>query len=303
MGKDKDLRFNLAFQANESGILLRDFLSAQDISKRTLTAVKYDGGKLQVNGVERDVRYVLQAGDIVKVYFPSEKTSIGLKGEEGELSIIFEDDVLLIVDKPPFQSTIPSFNHPNGTIANFVAGKFARERIPSTVHIVTRLDHNTSGLVCIAKNRHIHHLLGKQVQNSSFKRRYIAIVEGHFLSNYQLIDEAIGRKDGSIIERIVRQDGQEARTEVNVIERFNCNRQQLTKVALKLHTGRTHQIRVHMKWAGHPILGDDLYGGGRALITRQALHCESLQFNHPITKQPLTFEADLPLDMRGILSD
>ena len=302
MFKDDELRFRLEFLVNDDGILLRDFLSAQDISKRTLTAVKYEGGKLLVNDVERDVRHKLRSGDVVVVYFPPEETSIGLKGEEGELSIIFEDDALLIVDKPAYQSTIPSFNHPIGTIANMVAGKFAREHIPSTVHIVTRLDHNTSGLVCIAKNRHIHHLLGKQVQNSNFKRRYIAILEGHFLSDHQLIEKSIGRKDGSIIERIVREDGQEAQTEVKVMERFEKNRLKLTKVALKLHTGRTHQIRVHMKWAGHSILGDDLYGGSRTLIGRQALHCDSLQFNHPITKMPLAFQANLPLDIKEILS-
>ena len=278
------------------------YLSAQDISKRTLTAIKYNGGMLLVNGIERDVRHFLSKEDRVDVYFPPEEMSAGLKAEDGDLSVVFEDDVLLILNKPANQSTIPSFNHQSGTIANFVAGKFLNEQIPSTVHIVTRLDHNTSGLVCIAKNRHIHHLLGKQVSNSTFKRRYVAIVEGHFFPDQMLINEAIGRKDGSIIERIVRSDGQEARTEVQVIERFVKNRLKLTKIALKLHTGRTHQIRVHMKWAGHPILGDDLYGGSRTVISRQALHCESLQFNHPISNEPLTFKANLPLDIRKVFS-
>ncbi|WP_305849492.1 RluA family pseudouridine synthase [Sporosarcina sp. Marseille-Q4063] len=302
MVKNVDSRFHLSFNVNKDRVQLRDFLGAREISKRTLTAVKYNGGLLLVNGIERDVRHFLYKEDRVDVYFPPEETSAGLKAEEGNLSVVFEDDFLLILDKPARQSTIPSFNHRSGTIANFVAGKFLNEQIPSTVHIVTRLDHNTSGLVCIAKNRHIHHLLGKQVSNSTFKRSYTAIVEGHFFPDQMLINEAIGRKDGSIIERVVRGDGQEARTEVNVIERFVKNRQKLTKVALKLHTGRTHQIRVHMKWAGHPILGDDLYGGSRRLISRQALHCETLQFNHPISNEPLTFKAALPLDIKRILS-
>ncbi|WP_172370226.1 RluA family pseudouridine synthase [Sporosarcina jiandibaonis] len=302
MAKGKDLRFHLAFHVKEDGIRLRDFLSAHDISKRTLTAIKYNGGMLLVNGIERDVRNLLYKKDRVEVYFPPEETSAGLKAEDGDLSVVFEDDVLLIVDKPAYQGTIPSYNHQSGTIANFVAGKFVREQIPSTVHVVTRLDHNTSGLVCIAKNRHIHHLLGKQVNNSTFKRRYVAVVEGHFHSDQMLINEAIGRKDGSIIERVVRNDGQVARTEVQVIERFVKDRLKLTKIALELHTGRTHQIRVHMKWAGHPIHGDDLYGGSPTLISRQALHCESLQFNHPISNEPLFFKANLPLDINRILS-
>jgi 23S rRNA pseudouridine1911/1915/1917 synthase len=300
--KVNDLRFHLSFNVKEDGIQLRDFLGAQEISKRTLTAVKYNGGMLLVNGIERDVRHFLNKADRVDVYFPPEETSAGLKAEEGDLSVVFEDDFLLILDKPANQSTIPSFNHRSRTIANFVAGKFLSEQIPSTVHIVTRLDHNTSGLVCIAKNRHIHHLLGMQVSNSTFKRGYKAIVEGHVFPEQMMINEAIGRKDGSIIERIVRSDGQEARTEVHVIERFVKNRQKLTNIALKLHTGRTHQIRVHMKWAGHPIHGDDLYGGSQTLISRQALHCESLEFNHPISNKLLTFKAPLPLDIRRILS-
>ncbi len=296
------MRFHLSFNVTEDGIKLRDFLGAQQISKRTLTAVKYNGGTLLVNGIERDVRHILNSSDRIDVYFPPEETSDGLEAEEGDLALVFEDDFLLILDKPAHQSTMPSFNHRSRTIANFVARKFISEKIPSTVHIVTRLDHNTSGLVCIAKNRHIHHLLGNQVSNGTFKRGYAAIVEGHFFPDYIMINEAIGRKDGSIIERIVRSDGQKACTEVHVTDRFVINRQKLTKIELKLHTGRTHQIRVHMKWTGHPIHGDDLYGGSQSLISRQALHCESLQFKHPITNKSLTFTAPLPLDMKRILS-
>ncbi|WP_438316331.1 RluA family pseudouridine synthase [Sporosarcina sp. FA9] len=270
----------------------------KSISKRTLTATKYDGGKLLVNGIERDVRHPLHPGDEVEIQFPPEKISMGLAVEHGELDLVYEDDALIVVNKPAGQSTIPSRDHPSGTIANFLAGKFTRERVPSTVHIVTRLDRNTSGLICIARNRHIHHLLGQQMIHSDFFRRYEAIVEGHIMKDAFSIEEPIGREDGSIIKRVVREDGQYARTDVLVSERFHIKGRALSRVNLNLHTGRTHQIRVHMEWAGHPLVGDDLYGGDVLFISRQALHCTALMFTHPLSGELKVFESKVPKDMR-----
>lgn len=294
-------RFELSFIVEEESIL-RDFLATKEISKRTLTAVKYEGGQLLVNEVERDVRYELKIGDRVKVLFPPEKLSDGLVAEEGNLEILYEDAAVLLIEKPSGQSTIPSFGHRFGTIANFLAGKFKNEQIPATVHVVTRLDHHTSGLLCVAKNRHIHHLLSKQLTNEMFQRSYEAIVEGHIETDKFTINEPIGRKDGSIIERIVRQDGQYAKTNVCVLERFEVDGHPFTHVRLTLETGRTHQIRVHMKWLGHPLAGDDLYGGKRTYISRQALHCTSLSFLHPITKEDLLFKSTIGQDMQNMLS-
>ena len=297
----QDLRFRLSFSVDHDKIPLRAFLSEQNISKRTLIATKYEGGKLSVNGTERDVRHLLHRGDEVEILFPLEEVSAGLVVEDGDLAIVYEDDAILILDKPPGQSTIPSYNHQSGTLANFIAGKFDRESIPATIHVVTRLDHNTSGLVCIAKNRHIHHLFGTKLMKSSFQRQYTAVVEGHPKKDEFSLNGRIGRKEGSIIERIVREDGQEARTDVQVLSRTNKDGQDLTHVALVLHTGRTHQIRVHMQWAGHSIAGDDLYGGGQTFISRQALHCTLLEFNHPVTGVKQIFQSEIPDDMKRLL--
>lgn len=163
----KDMRFRLAFLVEEEGMLLREFLHSKGISKRTLTATKYDGGHLTVNGHEQNVRHRLQLGDEVAIIFPPEQPSEGLHPEDGPLDIVYEDEAILILNKPPGQSTIPSRDHPGGTVANYVAGKFVREGLPATVHVVTRLDKDTSGLICIAKNRHIHHLLSEQMVSSS----------------------------------------------------------------------------------------------------------------------------------------
>ncbi|MFC5604622.1 RluA family pseudouridine synthase [Sporosarcina koreensis] len=296
-------KFTLEYIVEQDRILLREFLHGHGISKRTLTAVKYDGGRLLVNGTEQTVRHMLTRGDTVTVHFPPEEPSAGLVPQTGKLEIVYEDEAILIIHKPAGQGTIPSRDQPNGTVANLVAGKFEAENVPSTVHVVTRLDTDTSGLVCMAKNRHIHHLLSEQMQMTGFKRRYIAIVEGYIEKDAFTIEQPIGRKDGSIIERTVRQDGQYARTDVQVLGRFERNGEPYTSVSLKLHTGRTHQIRVHMQWLGHPLVGDDLYGGSLKLIGRQALHCAAIGFVHPLTKEPLTFTSGLPVDMERLTAD
>lgn len=296
----KDLRFRLLFQVDEEGILLREFLYSKGISKRTLTATKYEGGQITVNGNEQNVRYRLQVGDEVMIIFPPEQPSEGLHPEDGSLDIIYEDEAILILNKSAGQSTIPSRDHPTGTVANFIAGKFFRDGLPTTVHVVTRLDKDTSGLICIAKNRHIHHLLSEQMIASGFHRQYVAIVEGRVLETRFTIEQPIGRKDGSIIERMVREDGQFARTDVEVLHHFEQDGQALTTIALVLHTGRTHQIRVHLKWVGYPLAGDDLYGGTLQWIGRQALHCAALRFTHPLTGADMQFTSNLPADMQQI---
>lgn len=299
--KITDKRFKMVFKVEENNLLLREFLNTKDISKRTLTATKFNGGRISVNGIERDVRCLLRVGDEVEVVFPPEQMSEGLLPQNGDLEVVYEDEAILILNKRPNQSTIPSLNHRVGTLANYVAGRFSRDNVPATVHVVTRLDYNTSGLLCIAKNRHIHHLLGLQMMSTKFHREYGAIVEGSIKHNEFSIAEKIGRKDGSIIERETRLDGQRAQTDVKVLKRFSNKEQELTQVALVLQTGRTHQIRVHMKSIGHPLAGDDLYGGGRSLIQRQALHCTLLQFHHPITGEKVVFTSEVPEDMKSLI--
>ncbi|SCZ09802.1 23S rRNA pseudouridine1911/1915/1917 synthase [Lysinibacillus sp. TC-37] len=296
-----DTRFTLHFVADKEGQLLREALQEWRISKKALTAIKFDGGLLTVNGVERNVRHVLQEGDCVGVTFPPEERSDGLAIEHGDLTIVFEDDAILVLDKPAHQSTIPSREHPTKSIANLVCGYFEQQGLASTAHIVTRLDRDTSGLLCIAKHAHIHHLTGLAQRSRNISRQYEAIVHGHVEQNFQSIVAPIGRKVTSIIEREVREDGQYAHTDVTVLKRFLLDAEPVTYVRLQLHTGRTHQIRVHMAYLGHPLVGDDLYGGSRHLIDRQALHCVSLSMEHPLTGRPLHFTSMLNEDMQRLL--
>lgn len=297
-----DQRFTLRFTAEKEGQLLREALGNWCISKRALTAIKFEGGLLTVNGVEQNVRYPLASGDLVEVKFPPEEKSAGLVVEYDPLRIVYEDEAILVLDKPAHQSTIPSREHPTGSIANNVCGYFEQQGLASTVHIVTRLDRDTSGLLCIAKHAHIHHLTGLAQRSGDISREYEAIVHGHVEEDKQSILAPIGRKETSIIEREVRADGQFAHTDVTVLSRFDIQGEPVTHVRLKLYTGRTHQIRVHMAYLGHALLGDELYGGSRTYINRQALHCVSLQIQHPLNGKLLNFSSPLTDDMQRLLN-
>lgn len=292
-------RFQLQWEINidNHGKLIRDFLKEQFISKSALTDIKFAGGRISVNNHEVTVRRPLQAGDLLVVEFPLENRSDSLKGEELLLDILYEDDYVLVINKEAGISTIPSREHPSGSLANGIIGYYEKKNHDATVHIVTRLDRDTSGLVLVAKHRHIHHLLSTQQKHGIIKRTYEAIAAGIFLHKKGTIEEPIGRKKDSIIERTVQKDGQYACTHYEVLQQMT----DFAHVRLMLETGRTHQIRVHLSHIGHPLLGDDLYGGPAASITRQALHCRSLAFIHPITQKPLLFQTSLPKDMKRLV--
>jgi 23S rRNA pseudouridine1911/1915/1917 synthase len=295
---EKPFRLEWLAAEDDNRKLLRDFLTEKQISKRALTAIKFDGGKIMVNEIEATVRYKLESGDKVAVIFPAEDASGGLIAESIPFQIKYEDNYVLVAVKPPYMNTIPSREHPTGSLANALAGYYKEKGLASTIHIVTRLDRDTSGLVLIAKHRHVHHLLSEQQKQGLVKRRYTAIVEGIIKDDNGKIEESIGRKPTSIIEREVRNDGQYACTLFQVIDRLNG----YTQIGLQLLTGRTHQIRVHLSHFGFPLAGDDLYGGHRKGIARQALHCSSVMFFHPFKKETLMFEEGLPADILQLIS-
>ena len=293
-------RFTMQFVTTEE-MLLRDAITKWGISKRALTSIKFNGGGIFVNNIEQNVRYKLMPGDTVKIIFPAEEVSEGLVPQFGNLNVVYEDDALLVIDKPAYMSTIPSREHPDGSVANFVCGYLQQQGLASTVHIVTRLDRDTSGLMCIAKHRHIHHLMSEAQKRGDVHRQYEAIVYGAVQS--QSIIAPIGRKDTSIIEREVRADGQFAHTDVTLLQHVIVKDMVLSHIRLKLHTGRTHQIRVHMAYIGHPLVGDALYGGNKQLIDRHALHCVSLSFEHPLTKEQLSFSSELQSSLKKLINN
>lgn len=281
----------------DTGKLVREFLKEHQISKTALTDIKFKGGRITVNNQDITVRYQLKPGDLLSVRFPEEEPSAGIIGERIPLEIIYEDKYLLVVMKPPGMNTIPSREHPSGSLANALIGYYEQIGLKATVHVVTRLDRDTSGIVLVAKHRHTHHLLSEQQRMGKVKRIYEAFAHGEFLETSGRIEKPIGRKNDSIIERIVREDGQYALTNYTVKKSYS----HFTWLELHLETGRTHQIRVHLSYIGHPLLGDDLYGGSLQLIKRQALHCREISFVHPFTEKRVTLTAELPEDMKMLL--
>jgi 23S rRNA pseudouridine1911/1915/1917 synthase len=280
------------------GKLLREFLVDQNISKRTLTSVKFEGGSISVNEREVNVRHPLIEGDKIKLDFPPETGSRKLIPQSIPLEIIYEDRDILVVDKPWGMYSIPAKDHPTGSLANGIAGYYKELNLASAVHIVTRLDRDTSGLVLVAKYRHVHHLFSLHHQERKVKRTYEALAEGVMTSTQGVIDKPIGRKETSIIEREVRHDGQYAKTGYQVLKQYPG----AVHLSVKPFTGRTHQIRVHMASIGHPLLGDDLYGGDVKRIKRQALHCKTLSFFHPMKEEEMEFVSPLANDFREALS-
>lgn len=294
-------RFTIQFTCEQSGQILREAIAQYGISKRALTSIKYDGGKITVNGDEQNVRHCLKQGDHVQIVFPAEQSSEGLIPEYEPLHIVYEDDAVLVINKPPYMNTIPSREHPTGSVANHVLGYYKKQGIQSTIHIVTRLDRDTSGLMCIAKHRHVHHLLSEMQQNGKLHRQYEALVHGHVSSSNVSIVQPIGRKSTSIIEREVRADGQFAHTTLKTLRHFQHDGEAMSHIRLKLLTGRTHQIRVHCAHIGHPLVGDELYGGSRLHLPHQALQCVSLAFYHPILHKEMEFTCALNDQMANLM--
>ncbi|NQD53282.1 RluA family pseudouridine synthase, partial [Bacillus altitudinis] len=263
-------KINKTISAKEEGRLLKDYLIDLGISKRMLTDIKFDGGDLLINGEHVTVRYELREGDRLTILFPEEKVSEGLKPAAIPLDILFEDEHVLVLNKKPYIPSIPSREHPEYSIANGVLHHYAEQPVRLTVHLVNRLDRDTSGVMLVAKHRFAHSLLSKAQKKGEVKRTYRAITHGMITQKEGTIRAKIARKGDSIIERMVDESGQEAVTHYTV--RAVHTHLDMSDVSLTLETGRTHQIRVHMQFLGHPLVGDTLYGGTSERIGRQALH-------------------------------
>ena len=275
--------------------VLREFLLANNISRKTLTRIKFDSdGSIKVNGREENVRYLLKINDIIEITLPSENFSEVVRFIDKPIDIVYEDPYFLIVNKEINLPSIPSRNLEDESLLERVNYYFKKKNINTIPHIVTRLDKNTSGLVLIAKHRHVHALFS----NMEIDKYYTALVNGK-VKNNEIIEAPIRRVSSSIIEREVGEGGEFAKTEYWLEEYISDK--DISVVKLKLYTGRTHQIRVHMKYRGYSLLGDGLYGGDMRLIKRQALNCSNLVFNHPITGQGINVKVDIPSDMKNVI--
>ncbi|HPI99528.1 MAG TPA: RluA family pseudouridine synthase [Enterococcus sp.] len=279
---------------------LKSFLKEQGISKGLLAKIKFQGGKIFVNDVIQNVLYYLKSGDQVRVIIPDEGEHETVLLDETPIDIVFEDEHILVVNKPAGVSSIPAQYHPNHTMANRVKAHYKRQGyVNQVVHVVTRLDRDTSGLMLFAKHGFAHAKLDVQLREKNFVKKYQALLSGKVdtLVAHDRIELPIGRDYTSLIKRMVSEEGRYANTEYWLEKRND----ELALVDIQLHTGRTHQIRVHFSAIGCPLVGDDMYGGTMDLpLVRQALHCYELHFTHPFTKKALAFQCPLPTDMAEI---
>ncbi|MDR2833836.1 MAG: RluA family pseudouridine synthase [Streptococcaceae bacterium] len=285
----------------ESSQLLRGFIRDCGISKQLLAKIKFQGGKIEVDGIERTVRYLIHQGEVLKITIPDELEHETMLADDTPIEIVFEDEHLLLVNKPAGVASIPAQYHPNGTMANRVKGYYKRQGYKNQViHIVTRLDRDTTGLMLFAKHGFAHAQLDVLLRAKKVEKMYKALVSGDIETLKQTKDiiAPIGRDYSSLIKRTVSQEGKFAHTEY-LVEKAT---EKLALVDIRLHTGRTHQIRVHFEYMNTPLLGDDLYGGKMDLgMNRQALHCAKLSFEHPFTKEKLNFSQPIPPDMKAIV--
>ncbi|WP_027938206.1 RluA family pseudouridine synthase [Anaeroarcus burkinensis] len=272
---------------------IRDFIRLHCGVSQSLWRRIQREGRILCNNQTPPPGYWLQEGDILVLSWPKHPAPIVAPLP---LDIAYEDDVLLVVNKPAGLLAHPHAGPPEATLADAVLTYYQTNGWDYEYHPVHRLDRNTSGLVLIAKRPDIQHFFQKD-SLLHLKRSYLGLCHGDWTNHYGCIQAPIARKPGSLIERCIAEDGQHALTH------FHCCRH-TTNVSLlrfNLETGRTHQIRVHCAHVGHPLLGDDLYGGLQAQIQRQALHAYTLRFYHPLSKKLICVRSSLPSDMKNLL--
>ncbi len=259
------------------------------LSSRMITQLKQKKDGILMNGKNLRTVDFVHADNIVEINLPSEESSI--VPVKGEPDIAYEDEHILIVNKPYSMPVHPVKHHQTNTLANIVTYYMKSRDENYIFRAVNRLDKDTSGLVLIAKNKYCSNALKNNV-----KKYYYALCHGEF-SGENTIIAPIGLQGDNKMVRSVLKSGTPAITHYKVIEKGN----NISFVKLWLETGKTHQIRCHMASIGHPLLGDDLYGGSLDFLCRQALHCSDMSFVHPVTKKDIDVHCDIPYDMQNIL--
>ena len=272
-------------------ILLHKF----HFSLRFLQRLK-QGERVWVNGVFTYLTARGKEGEMLSIQLCSDEET-NILGEDLPLDILYDDEYLLAVNKPVGQVVHPTYRYLTNTLGNAVIGYWERKGEHRLYRPIHRIDRNTSGVVIIAKNQFAHQQLAWQLERGQIHKRYFGFVEGVVRENEGTIDDPIGFAPDSFIKRQVHPDGMPARTIFRVLHRYP----KATFLEFILETGRTHQIRVHCEGFGHPLLGDDLYGGDTTLLTRQALHSSMYAFQHPATGLPLVIRAPFPEDLRDLV--
>ena len=286
--------------AAAAGCRLDQFLARADLGlTRSRLRQLISGGNVLVNGASAKPAHRLRSGDLVSVSVPAPRPS-GVVAQDIPIAVVYQDADLVVIDKPAGLSVHPGPGHPDRTLVNGLLALcpdiqgIGGEIRPGIVH---RLDKDTSGLMIAAKTQDAHNRLSRQIKEREVHKGYLALVEGIPSPESGTIDVPIGRDPRRRTRMAVVPEGRESRTGYRLIERAAAH----SLLELQLHTGRTHQARVHLAWLGHPLLGDGVYGRRSPLLHRHFLHAHYLAFAHPVSGEPMEFRSQLPADLQAAL--
>lgn len=285
---------DLVYEVGIQGVKLKTYLLEE--IKLSSRFIKASAAGIKVNGRNKKMDYLLNKGDVITIPV-NIKEQQNILPEKMDLDIVYEDDDVLVLNKPPFVLVFPTPNHENHTLANGVLWHFKERGDKTIVRLVNRLDRDTSGLVVIAKNSFSHMQLAKAMEESKIEKYYLAVVHGHISPPSGTIDLPIGKSEKDPIRRCVCENGQRSITHYETVKAMEKG----SFLQLQLETGRTHQIRVHLSHLGHSIYGDTLYGDADKIISRQALHASRISFPHPRTGEIINLTSQLPKDMEILI--
>ncbi len=285
---------------DSSGLRVEQFLRRKRYSGQNLSEIKRMPKSILVNGVHYYMRQELSTGDHLQVRICETQNSEKIPPTKLPLDIVYEDEDLLVLNKPAGMPIHPSLNNYTNSMANALAYYFQSQGKPFIFRCCNRLDRDTSGLTIVSKHLVSGSILSDMTKYREVHREYLAIARGSVTPSEGTIQAPLGRKEGTIIERTVDwEHGEDAVTHYKVVKEANGH----SLVSLRLETGRTHQIRIHMKYLGYPLIGDYLYNPDMEYMTRQALHSHHMEFTHPITGEHMSFTAPLPEDMARVMQE
>lgn len=285
---------------DSAGLRVEQFLRRKRYSGQNLSEIKRMPKSILVNGVHYYMRQELSKGDHLQVRICETQNYEKIPPTKLPLDIIYEDEDLLVLNKPAGMPIHPSLNNYTNSIANALAYYFQSQGKPFIFRCCNRLDRDTSGLTIVSKHLVSGSILSDMTKYREVHREYLAIARGSVTPSEGTIQAPLGRKEGTIIERTVDwEHGEDAVTHYKVVKEANGH----SLVSLRLETGRTHQIRIHMKYLGYPLIGDYLYNPDMEYMTRQALHSHHMEFTHPITGEHMSFTAPLPEDMARVMQE
>ena len=294
------MKKNMTYRIEEGNITIKDFLLSNNISSKAISTLKKQVDGILVNGKAQFTNYKLQPNDILSINLDENNDYENIIATKMDLNILYEDDDIVIVNKSADITVHPSKKYFTNSLVNGLTYYYQNKNMDVKLHCITRLDKETSGCVLFAKNRIAANCLSNMVKQKEISKTYLSLASGKVSKQHFLISAPISRiSKGNILRCVDFQTGKEALTECFLLGYYPSNDISLLKCLL--HTGRTHQIRVHLRYINHPIVSDSLYNKSCNLLLRQGLHCYNIRFIHPISHQLIDVTSQLPADLKQVL--